>query len=135
MIKQLTDRPLVMERGMNIKEAVGIACGQPTLLDALVYIAIWDTEHTVVQVKRHFETGETTPEGAGWETCFRTCFEAVFEEWQKKHPPDLRYWLPKRQTVTQQDDNRPRYCSLCNKKLADFERGTWCQWCKAGIPG
>ena len=69
---------------MNITEAVAKACAEPTLLDALTWIAVWESERVVHQAKKFFETGVRTPDGAGWETCFKTCFQRVMEAWEKK---------------------------------------------------
>lgn len=66
---------------MNINEAVEKACEQPTLLDALSYIAVWESERAIEQAKNFFKTGiSTTGDGKGWDTCFKVCFSLVFEK-------------------------------------------------------
>ena len=73
---------------MNIDEAVARSCQEPTLLDALSWIAVWETERVIKQAQRFFETGERTgSNGAGWDTCFRVCFERVIGAWQEKGQP------------------------------------------------
>ena len=36
-----------------------------------------ECERAIEQAKRFFDTGERTPEGQGWETCFRTLFKSA----------------------------------------------------------
>ena len=72
---------------MNIDEAVARACQEPTLLDALSCIAVWESERVVQQARRFYETRVATgSDGAGWDTCFKTCFQRVMEVWKKKEP-------------------------------------------------
>ena len=89
---------------VNIDEATKSACKEPTLLDALTWIAVWETERVVQQAKKYFETGvSTASHGGGWDTCFKVCFQRVMEAWEKKgqsavHPAGARlykvtYWL------------------------------------------
>lgn len=73
---------------MKINEAVARACEEPTLLDALTWIAVWECERAIQQARKFYETGERTgANGAGWDTCFRFCFEPVMKAWQEKHKP------------------------------------------------
>jgi hypothetical protein len=70
---------------MNISEAVDLACKEPTLVDALSWIAVWECERAVYQAKEYFETGKSTAsEGKGWDTCFKFCFEEVILKWNKQ---------------------------------------------------
>ena len=69
---------------MNITEATERACQEPTLLDALSWICVWESERVVKQAQRHFATGERTPDGAGWETCFKVCLKSVMEKYSQK---------------------------------------------------
>jgi hypothetical protein len=64
---------------MNLTEAAAKACEELTLIDALVYISVWETERIVKQARAN----ET------WETCFKVSFEEVFKEWFKR-----KYALP-----------------------------------------
>jgi hypothetical protein len=67
---------------MKINDAVRQACQEPTLLDALDFIAIWESEHIVKQAKAYFETGvSTASHEGGWDTCFRVCFKQVLVRW------------------------------------------------------
>jgi len=79
---------------MNIDEAVIEACKQPTLVDALSYIAVWECERAIKQARGFFQTGESTAsDGKSWDTCFKVCFEKVmrayskfdFEKYWEKH--------------------------------------------------
>jgi ABC-type nitrate/sulfonate/bicarbonate transport system substrate-binding protein len=60
---------------MNIIEAVQEACKEPTLLKALSWIAVWESER-VVKVVRATK--------GPWDTCFYICFKMVTEEWVKQ---------------------------------------------------
>jgi hypothetical protein len=79
---------------MNIDEAVAKACLEPTLLDALTWIAVWESERAIQQAKKFFETGERTgSNGAGWDTCFKVCFEKVMQTWKTPSPADANRHL------------------------------------------
>lgn len=69
---------------LSFDDAVRRACEQPTLVDALNWIAIWETERVVAQAKKYFETGvSTASHGGGWDTCFRYFFKAVLGKYPK----------------------------------------------------
>lgn len=71
---------------MNFDKAVAQACEEPTLVDALSWIAIWESEHAVRQALEHARTGvSTASHGGGWDTCFKHCFEAVMTKWASAH--------------------------------------------------
>jgi hypothetical protein len=58
---------------MNVAEASKEACKQPTLVEALTWIAIWESERIVRQAR----------ENETWETCFRVCFERVMKDYSR----------------------------------------------------
>lgn len=60
---------------MNITDAVEKACQEPTLVEALSWIAIWETERVVKKVRSE----PTEP----WETCFKICFKMVLERYEE----------------------------------------------------
>ena len=64
----------------NIKEAVIRACQEPTLLDALTWICIWESERVIYQARYNFGSGSNE---AGWDTCFRVCLKQVMESYEK----------------------------------------------------
>ena len=67
---------------MNIDEAVARACKEPTLLDALSWICVWESERTVKQALKSLEIGvKSGSNGAGWDTCFRHCLQRVMESY------------------------------------------------------
>jgi len=75
---------------MNISDAVKRACQEPTLLDAFSWIAVWESERVVKQAHAFLNTGiRTGSNEAGWDTCFKICFERVMEVYGKT-PPNLR---------------------------------------------
>lgn len=59
---------------MNLHEATQRACEAPTLLDALTYICVWESERVVEQARKNTQ----------WETCFRTCLRSVLDNYQEK---------------------------------------------------
>lgn len=67
---------------MTFEEALKKACEQPTLLDALNWVAVWECERAIQQAKQFFETGERTgTDGQAWDTCFKFCLEKVMAEY------------------------------------------------------
>lgn len=55
---------------MNRQEAVKRACQEPSLSEALSWIAIWETDRAVRQA---------LATGGLYETCFKVCFDEVLE--------------------------------------------------------
>ena len=76
---------------MNINEAVKTACKESTLLDALSWICVWESERVVRQAKRELKDAD----GKGWDTCFRFCLERVMKQYNQpldsdgKKPPQV----------------------------------------------
>jgi len=58
---------------MNITEATKRACQEPTLLKALTWICVWESERIVEQARKN----------PTWETCFGVCLESVLEAYGK----------------------------------------------------
>ena len=70
---------------MNLKEAVSRACQEPTLEDALNWIAVWECERAISQAVEYKKTGiSTAGHGKGWDTCFKICFQNVLKHWGSK---------------------------------------------------
>jgi hypothetical protein len=70
---------------MNITEATERACKESTLLDALSWIALWESERAIAQAIKNDHTGErTASHGGKWDTCFKRCFESVMQVWNTK---------------------------------------------------
>lgn len=61
---------------MKINEAVERACQEPTLLDALSWICVWESERIVEQAK-----GLRSHDGRSWDTCFKICLGRVMRRW------------------------------------------------------
>lgn len=71
---------------MEFYEAIEVACKEPTLVDALGSIAVWENERVVQQAKKFFETGERTGSGdAAWDTCFTYLFNQTIKAWVNKN--------------------------------------------------
>lgn len=66
---------------MNINEAVTRACQEPTLLDALTFICVWESERAINQARFNYGSGSN---GAGWDTCFRHCLKEVMNNYETK---------------------------------------------------
>lgn len=67
---------------MTLQEAVAKACQEPTLVDALVWIAMWENDRAVHQALRNTESGQRDPNGRLWDTLFRRCFEEVLKQYK-----------------------------------------------------
>lgn len=63
---------------MNVREAVDRALREDTLLDSLVFMAVWEGERAIDQAMRFMETGERTGAGgASWDTCYKAAFQSL----------------------------------------------------------
>ena len=60
-------------------EAIKTACAEPTLIDALSWIAIWETHRVVRQAFENNSTGARNPDGSLYDTCFKNLFARVIE--------------------------------------------------------
>lgn len=74
---------------MNLKEAIAKACECETLVEALTFIAIWETDRAVHQAIDFNNLYKTNYYGPAYETCFKVIFEELilaFEnsQWEKK---------------------------------------------------
>ncbi len=63
---------------MNLKEATKIACREPTLLDALTWICVWESERIVKQAKKEIRDMD----GKGWDTCFKICLKSIIDNYK-----------------------------------------------------
>lgn len=69
---------------MNPFEAAEQACQEPTLLDALTWIAVWECERAIKQAHAYKLTGVSTAAQGGWDTCFKLCFSLVMQAWERR---------------------------------------------------
>ena len=73
--------------GLKIDEATKRACEESSLIEALEWIAVWESERAIKQAVAYVRTGvSTAAPGQGWDTCFGFCFRHVVEEWKACHP-------------------------------------------------
>ena len=76
---------------MKLNQAVARACQEASLVDALTFIAVWESERAIEQARQFDRTGiPTGSDGAGWDTCFRSCFMAVMKAWDIKAFGEIR---------------------------------------------
>jgi hypothetical protein len=71
----------------TLQAQVERACQLPTLVDALTYIAVWETERAVAQAERNRDKPYSewgTSHGGRWDTCFKLCFAAVMDRWTSR---------------------------------------------------
>ena len=70
---------------MNYVEAVEKACEQPTLIDALSWISVWECERVIPEAHK-FLNGEKERggNGQGWDTCFRFLIHEVMQRYTIK---------------------------------------------------
>jgi len=68
---------------MDINEATARACQEPTLLDALSWICVWESERGVEQAHENLtnNTPANPDTGAMWETCFKACLKSVMDKY------------------------------------------------------
>lgn len=66
---------------MKIDAAIKKACEEPTLLDALSWICVWESERAINQALNKYGSGM---DGAGWDTCFKFCLKRVMEQYKEK---------------------------------------------------
>ena len=71
--------------GMTFIEVIDRACEEPTLEDALTWVAIQECER-VIPIAHAFLNGkkERGPDGRGWDTCFGYLIEEVMREYPIK---------------------------------------------------
>lgn len=62
---------------MNLTEAVKKSCEEPTLLDALSWICVWESERIVKQAKKNLHDADDK----GWDTCFGVCLQSVMQKY------------------------------------------------------
>ncbi len=67
-----------LEQSLGITEAVRRACKEPTLLDALSWICVWESERVVKQARKNSQ----------WETCFKVCLRYVTENYPEPKPDE-----------------------------------------------
>lgn len=79
---------------MKFDEAVNRACEEPTLVDALTWIAIWENDRAVRQAlltnerrRMGVPNASTASHGGDWDSSFKRCFEAVFAAWKASAKP------------------------------------------------
>ena len=68
---------------LSFPEAVERACQEPTLLDALTWVALWETTRIVAQAVRNERDPRT---GALYDTCFTWYFEQILARYEKVAP-------------------------------------------------
>jgi hypothetical protein len=65
---------------MNLEEAVITACQESTLVKALSWIAVWESERVIAQA---IKAKKSLSMAAQWDTCFEVCFKAVIYRWDR----------------------------------------------------
>jgi hypothetical protein len=68
---------------MNLTEAVERACQEPSLIDALSWICVWESERAIQQALEWQKTGVSTAAYGSWDTCFKPCIEEVMKNYPK----------------------------------------------------
>jgi hypothetical protein len=70
---------------MSFQEAVDRACEEPTLADALSWIALWECERVIPIAHNSLNgMGKKGPDGQGWDTCFAYLIREVMEQYPQK---------------------------------------------------
>jgi hypothetical protein len=70
---------------MNFTEAIDRACQEPTLVDALSWIAVWECER-VIPNAHSFLSGErpALANGQGWDSCFKYLIDETMKAYTVK---------------------------------------------------
>ena len=100
----------------NLVEATKRACQEPTLLDALTFICIWESERAIKQAK----------ENPTWETCFKISLKSVFENYNT--PADLQPGMPllDRDSLAKE---WVKYCDHTRQRPSQHQEGMdWETW-------
>ena len=66
---------------MNITEATKRACEEPTLLDALSFICMWEAERAIKQALEHERSGISTAAYGDYDLCFKHCLRSVMNNY------------------------------------------------------
>lgn len=79
----MNDQPTgAPEKGPSLTDILNRACEEPTLLDAISFISVCDTERAVAQARRNnFES---------WETCSKYLIGELLKKWTRKRAPLFR---------------------------------------------
>lgn len=70
---------------MNLSDVIDRACQEPTLLDALAWVSVWECERVIVEA--HKVLNNQTPrnaDGSGWSTCFKFLIKETMEQYTIK---------------------------------------------------
>ena len=67
---------------MNITEATAKACEQPTLIDALSWICVWETKRIIKRYKKNLNTAIIETNHGVWKACFNYCIENVMDNYK-----------------------------------------------------
>jgi hypothetical protein len=68
----------------KIDGAAKRACQEPSLVEALSWIAVWDADRAVREAIRHHDAGTRDVDGFGYHTCFLHCFRLVMDLWERE---------------------------------------------------
>jgi hypothetical protein len=73
---------------MNSTEAVERACQESSLVEALAWLAVWETDRVVQQAVECHLTGISTATYGAYDTCFQTLFRALITKWNSDYPAE-----------------------------------------------
>jgi hypothetical protein len=85
----------------HVEDAIRRACDEPTLVDALSFVALWECERVIPQA-HEFLSGRKPrdADGRGWDTCFGHLFARVIAAWNERAAG-----VPTTEPVAQPDEN------------------------------
>ena len=69
-------QPEKLSLGLNLVQATERACKEPSLIDALTFICVWESERIVKQAR----------ENPTWETCFKISLKSVLDNYKPLCP-------------------------------------------------
>jgi hypothetical protein len=79
---------------MTIDQAIDRACQEPTLVDALSWICLWECERVVAQALRNVPNNIRDADGKSWDTCFGYCIRLVMDAYGRQKPFNPAFDMP-----------------------------------------
>lgn len=96
-------------RGMNIDDAIAEALKRDSLLDAQVYMCIWETERIVEQARKN----------PIWDTCFTRVLREVTKAWSDRAAPETG--------TAPEAPEKTWDCSICGR--SNYVTTNYCEHC------
>ena len=67
---------------MKLNELLKLACKEPTLIKALAFGCLWESERVVKQAHKNLTNNTPDIDGKMWDTCFEYVIEQIMENYK-----------------------------------------------------